>query len=33
MDEFMEFSQNLVMQVTLELHALLKVVPKAHPEI
>ena len=29
----MAFSQQLVMQVTLELHALLKVALKAHPEL
>ena len=33
MGEFMAFSQNLIMQVTLELRALLKVTPKAHPEL
>ena len=33
MGEFMVFSQNLIMQVTLELRALLKVVAKAHPEL
>ena len=33
MDDFMAFSQQLVMQVTPELRALLKVVPKAHPEL
>ena len=33
MGKFTAFSQQLVMQVTLELHALLKVVPKAHPEL
>ena len=33
MGEFMAFSQNLIMQVTLELRALLKVVLKAHPEL
>ena len=33
MGEFMAFSQNLIMQVTLELRALLKVAPKAHPEL
>ena len=33
MGEFMAFSQQLTMQVTLELQALLKVVPKAHPEL
>ena len=33
MDEFTVFSQNLIMQVTPELWALLKVVPKAHPEL
>ena len=33
MSEFMAFSQNLIMQVTPELRALLKVVPKAHPEL
>ena len=33
MGEFMLFSQQLVMQVTPELCALLKVVPKAHPEL
>ena len=33
MGEFMVFSQNLTMQVTPELWALLKVVPKAHPEL
>ena len=33
MGEFMAFSQNLTMQVTPELWALLKVVPKAHPEL
>ena len=31
--EFMAFSQYLTMQVTLELQALLKVMPKAHPEL
>ena len=30
---FMVFSQHLVMQVTLELHTLLKVALKAHPEL
>ena len=33
MGKFTAFSQNLAMQVTLELHGLLKVVPKAHPEL
>ena len=33
MGEFTVFSQNLTMQVTLELRTLLKVVPKAHPEL
>ena len=33
MGEFMAFSQQLTMQVTPELRALLKVVPKAHPEL
>ena len=33
MGEFMAFSQNLIMQVTPELRALLKVVLKAHPEL
>ena len=33
MAEFIAFSQNLIMQVTLELWALLKVMPKAHPEL
>ena len=33
MGEFMAFSQNLTMQVTPELRALLKVMPKAHPEL
>ena len=33
MGEFTVFSQNLIMQVTPELQALLKVVPKAHPEL
>ena len=33
MGEFMAFSQNLTMQVTPELRALLKVAPKAHPEL
>ena len=33
MGEFMAFSQNLIMQVTPELRALLKVVPKAYPEL
>ena len=33
MGKFMAFSQNLVIQVTLELCSLLKVVPKAHPEL
>ena len=33
MGEFMAFSQHLVMQVMLELHALLKVVLKVHPEL
>ena len=33
MGEFMAFSQNLIMQVTPELRALLKVAPKAHPEL
>ena len=32
MGEFMVFSQHLVMQVTVELNTLLKVVPKGHPE-
>ena len=32
-DKFMAFSQQLVMQVTLELHTLLKVVLKAHLEL
>ena len=31
--EFMVFSQQLVMQVMLELCTLLKVTPKAHPEL
>ena len=31
--KFMAFSQQLTMQVTPELRALLKVVPKAHPEL
>ena len=31
--EFTAFSQHLVMQVTLELHALLKVTPQAHLEL
>ena len=33
MGEFMAFSQKLTMQVTPELQALLKVAPKAHPEL
>ena len=33
MGEFRAFSQHLVMQVTLEVHALFKVPPKAHLEI
>ena len=33
MGEFTAFSQKLVMQVTPELRALLKVAPKAHPEL
>ena len=33
MGKFMTFSQKLTMQVTPELRALLKVVPKAHPEL
>ena len=33
MGEFTEFFQHLVMQVTPELHALLKVMPKAHLEL
>ena len=33
MGEFMAFSQQLVMQVTLELCALWKVMPKVHPEL
>ena len=33
MGEFMAFSQNLIMQVTPESRALLKVAPKAHPEL
>ena len=33
MGEFTVFSQNLTMQVTPKLWALLKVVPKAHPEL
>ena len=33
MGEFMAFSQQLTMQVTPELWALLKVAPKAHPEL
>ena len=33
MGEFMAFSQQLTMQVTPELQALLKVAPKAHPEL
>ena len=33
MGKLMAFSQNLVMQVMLELHALLKVAPKAYPEL
>ena len=33
MGEFTVFSQKLIMQVTPELRALLKVVPKAHPEL
>ena len=33
MGEFMAFSQHLVMQVMLELHSLLKVMPKAHPKL
>ena len=33
MGEFMAFSQQLIMQVTLELWALLKVMLKAHPEL
>ena len=30
---FIAFSQNLIIQVTLELHALLKVMLKAHPKL
>ena len=33
MGKFMAFSQKLVMQVTPELRTLLKVAPKAHPEL
>ena len=33
MGEFMAFPQELIMQVTPELRALLKVAPKAHPEL
>ena len=33
MGEFAAFSQNLFMQVMLELHALLKFAPKPHPEL
>ena len=33
MGHFMVFSQHLVMQLTLELCILLKVVPKAHPKL
>ena len=33
MGEFVALSQQLVKQVMLELHALLKVTPKAHPEL
>ena len=33
MGEFMVFFQQLVMQVMPELHTLLKVIPKAHPEL
>ena len=33
MDKFMAFSQQLVMPVMLELHALLKATPKAHLEL
>ena len=33
MGEFTAFSQKLTMQVTPELRALLKVAPKAHPEL
>ena len=33
MGKFMVFSQNLIMQVTPELRALLKVALKAHPEL
>ena len=33
MGKFMAFSQQLTMQVTLELRALLKVMPKAHLEL
>ena len=33
MGKFMAFSQQLTMQVTPELQALLKVAPKAHPEL
>ena len=33
MVEFTAFSQKLIMQVTPELRALLKVAPKAHPEL
>ena len=33
MGKFMAFSQNLIMQVTPELRALLKVALKAHPEL
>ena len=33
MGKFTAFSQNLTMQVTPELRALLKVTPKAHPEL
>ena len=33
MGKFMVFSQQLIIQVTPELQALLKVAPKAHPEL
>ena len=33
MGKFMAFSQRLIMQVTPELQALLKVIPKAHPKL
>ena len=33
MGKFTAFSQNLIMQVTPKLQALLKVAPKAHPEL